>query len=265
MAETVEQAEATTDAERLERARGRLADRGIEPDRVIGQGGEGQAISVAGFYNLLSVVGATEKAGQSPTHALARLALRSDLPGEIADTLFLAYNQQSAEEAGHGDKVFGNAYFAMGGRAPDTSRSVVGQGVPSFLQATDDPADNRRRLGRIAGVLGGIETAALNRVFPLVIDLCERWDHPIGHDLRRQIQEIVRPEEARHVLIWRYVFHTLFAPQGEEAIGIYCDATNGGRQRLGMPPLPRDEIQRMLGSSTPPPRQLLGKDRVAVA
>jgi hypothetical protein len=263
MAETVE-AEASTEAERLERARGRLSDRGIEPDRVIGQSSEGESISVAGFYNLLSVVGATEKAGQSPTYALARLALRSDLPSEIADTLFLAYNQQSAEEAGHGDKVFGNAYYAMGGRAPDTSRSVVGQGVPSFLLPSDDPTDNQRRLGRIAGVLGGIETAALHRVFPLVVGLCERWDHPIGHDLKRQIQETVRPEEARHVLIWRYVFHTLFASSGDDGVNAYCDATNGGRQRLGLPPLPRDAIERMLGSSVPTPRQLLGKERMVL-
>jgi hypothetical protein len=251
--------------ERLATARGRLADRGLDPDRVIGRGNEGNPISVAGFYGILGIVGATEKAGQSPTYALARLALCSELPSEIAETLFLAYNQQSAEEAGHGDKVFGNAYFAMGGVAPDTSRSVVGQGVPSFLLPSEDPKDNQRRLGRIAGVLGGIETGALHRVFPLVVGLCERWDHPIGHDLRRQIQETVRPEEARHVLIWRYVFHTLFAPAGEEAVTVYYDATNGGRQRLGMPPLPREEIARMLGSSAPTPRQLLGKDRVAVA
>jgi hypothetical protein len=210
-------------------------------------------------------VGATEKAGQSPTYALARLALQADLPSEIAETLFLAYNQQSAEEAGHGDKVFGNAFFAMGGVAPDTSRSVVGQGVPSFLQAGEDRQENQRRLGRVAGVLGGIETGALHRVFPLVMGLCERWDHPIGNELRRQIQETVRPEEARHVLIWRYVFHTLFASEGDEAVKVYCEATNGGRQRLGMPPLPHDEIARMLGSSAPTPRQLLGKDRIPSA
>jgi hypothetical protein len=256
-----EAAQANEAEERLKTARGRLADRGIEPDRVIGEGTDGAAISVAGFYGILAVVGATEKAGQSPTYALARLALRSDLPSELAETLFLAYNQQSAEEAGHGDKVFGNAYFAMGGVAPDTSRSVVGQGVPSFLQPSEDPGENQRRLGRIAGVLGGIETGALHRVFPLVMGLCERWDHAIGNDLRRQIQETVRPEEARHVLIWRYVFHTLFAPEGEEAANVYFDATNGGRARLGMPPLPREEIARMLGSSAPTPRQLLGKER----
>ncbi len=268
MAEAAEATQATQAAQAMQDslavARGRLADRGIDPERAIGRGNEGNPISVAGFYGILSIVGATEKAGQSPTYALARLALCSDLPSEIAETLFLAYNQQSAEEAGHGDKVFGNAYFAMGGVAPDTSRSVVGQGVPSFLNPSEDPQENQRRLGRIAGVLGGIETGALHRVFPLVIDLCERWDHPIGNDLRRQIQETVRPEEARHVLIWRYVFHTLFAPRGEEAVSIYYDATNGGRQRLGMPPLPREEIARMLGSVAPTPRQLLGKDRSAV-
>src|SRR5262245_61541475 len=139
----VEQSAEETPQERLATARGRLADRGIDPERVIGQGPDGGPISVAGSYGILSTAGATEKAGQSPTYALARLALRSDLPSEIAETLFLAYNQQSAEEAGHGDKVFGNAFFAMGGVAPDTSRSVVGQGVPNFLLASEDANENR--------------------------------------------------------------------------------------------------------------------------
>src|SRR5687767_12108143 len=197
MAEAAERA--TTDPvdddpkERLQTARGRLADRGIAPDQIIGQGQDGTAISVAGFYGILSIVGATEKAGQSPTYALARLALRSDLPGEIADTLFLAYNQQSAEEAGHGDKVFGNAYFAMGRVAPGGESSVFGDGgdVARGLEPGDDPSDNQRRLGSTAAAIGGIETVALQQLFPLVTTLCERWDHPIGRALVTQIRDVV--------------------------------------------------------------------------
>src|SRR5882672_8185665 len=77
----------------LEQARGRLSDRGIDPDLVLGQGDFGP-ISVAGFYSMLGMVAATEKAGQNPTFAMARLALHAGLPSEVADTLFLAYNQQ---------------------------------------------------------------------------------------------------------------------------------------------------------------------------
>jgi hypothetical protein len=246
----------------LEQARGRLSDRGIDPDRVVGQGDLGP-ISVANFYVMLGMVAATEKAGQNPTYTVARLALRAGLPSEIADTLFLAYNQQSAEEAGHGDKVFGNAYYLMGGVAPVTELSVVGGGGnPSdFLAPSDDTKQNKKRLGSFAAVLGGIETVALNRVFPLVVSMCETWDHPIGRDLLVQIRDTVRPEESRHVLIWRYVFHHLIAPKGEGVIDGFYQATNAGRRQVAGGDIDREAFMRMLGSGAPTPRQLLGKDR----
>ena len=212
---------------------------------------------------MLGMVAATEKAGQAPTHAMAHLALQTDLPSEVADTLYLAYMQQSAEEAGHGDKVFGNAYFAMGGAAPESDDSAVGNPALSFLAPGDDPKQNKKRLGSMAGLLGGIETVALNDVFPLIVGYCEAWDHPIGHDLLSQIKDTVRPEESRHVLNWRYVFHTLIAPKGERVINAYLEATNGGRQMLGSPILDFESFTRMQGSSAPTARQLLGKDRQA--
>jgi hypothetical protein len=252
------------EAERLARARGRLTDRGIDPDVVLGRSGADQPISVVGLYGLLTVGGASEKAGQSPTFALARLALKSGLPSEVADTLFLAYNQQSAEEAGHGDKVFGNAYYAMGGRALNAAGSVFDDNASSVLVPGADPAENRARLEQVAGALGGIETAALQGVFPFLLGLLEQWNHRVSDHLRRQIHETVRPEESRHVLIWRYVFHSLVAPADAAATSAYFDATNGGRESLGLPALPHAEIARMLGSVAPTARQLLGKDGTAV-
>jgi len=244
-----------------ERTRGRLSDRGFDPDRVIGDA-DG-AMDVAGFYDLLEVMAASEKAGQSPTYWLARLALSADLPSEIAETLFLAYNQQSAEEAGHGDKVFGNAYFSMGGVAPGGEHSVFGDGgdVASRLKARDDPYENAQLLARTAGRIGGIETVALQRLFPLVTTLCERWNHPIGLDLMKQLRDVVRPEESRHVLTWRYVFHSLIVPQGAAHIDEYVQATNAGRSQLAAPTLARDQLERMLGTHAPTTRQLLGKER----
>ncbi len=242
----------------------RLADRGIDPGLVIGHFEYGGSITVAGFYGFLSLLGGSEKAGQDPTYALARLALVSGLPNEVADTLFLAYNQQSAEEAGHGDKVFGNAYFSMGGVAPDPARTVFSPGVPGFLVPTDDPSANARNLTRAAAALGGIETGALHRVFPFVLELCQTWKHPIAAGLARQIEETVRPEESRHVLIWRYVFHTLVAPAGPRAVAEYCSATNDGRRLLGLASLSQPEAQRLLGTSTPTPRQLLGRELALV-
>ena len=240
-------------------AHGRLADRGLDPRVVIGQSDFGP-IDLAGFYAMLGMIAATEKAGQSPTHALARLALAAGLPGEIADSLFLAYNQQSAEEAAHGDKVFGNAYYLMGGVAPSTEQSAVGDGSAGFLAPTADTKQNKKRLGGLAGVLGGIETVALHEVFPLIVSLCEGWDHPIARDLLVQIQGSVRPEESRHVLIWRYVFHHLIAPKGQAVIDMYFEATNMGRRQIGGQPLDTKTIARMLGSA-PSTRQLLGKER----
>jgi hypothetical protein len=240
-------------------ARGRLSDRGIDPDQSLGHGELGAEITTADLYVLLGIVAASEKAGQGPTHALARLALRSNLPNEIADTLFLAYNQQSAEEAGHGDKVFGNAYYAMGGASHDGSPSAVGDGTATFLAPDADPQLNKRRLGGVAAVLGGIETVALQRAFPNLVALCERWNHPIGHDLIAQIRDVVRPEESRHVLNFRYVFHQLIAAKGDAIIDGFFHATNAGRTQLGAPALDREGFTRMVGSSSPTPRQLLGK------
>ncbi len=254
--------------ELLAQARGRLADRGIDPDRRLGKSEFGEDISVLGLYVILGATAATEKAGQSPTHAAARLALHAGLPAEIADTLFLAYNQQSAEEAGHGDKVFGNAYYAMGGAAPAAALSVVGNGGTNvdgagFLGPTEDPKQNKKRLGGFAAVLGGIETVALQRAFPNLVTLCERWDHPIAHDLLAQIRDVVRPEESRHVLLFRYVFHQLIASKGDTVIETFRSATNSGRTMLGAEALDREAFTRLVGSSSPTPRQLLGKDRVA--
>jgi len=246
-----------------ERARGRLIDRGLDPDGSIDPTAANGSIDMLTFYEILGTMAASEKAGQSPTYCLARLALRSDLPSEVRDTLFLAYNQQSAEEAGHGDKVFGNAYFSMGGVPPGGEHSVFGDGnaVASVLEPGDDPRENERLLSSTAGTIGGIETAALQRLFPLISSLCERWDHPIGRDLVKLIRDVVRPEESRHVLIWRYVFHQLVAPKGPEPIAEYMRATNTGRKQLAAPTFDRETFQRMLGTSAPTARQLLGKER----
>ncbi|MDH5675193.1 MAG: hypothetical protein OEZ06_23910 [Myxococcales bacterium] len=249
----------------VEAARGRLADRGIDPDKVVGEGELGGSLRVVDFYLMLGMIAATEKSGQAPTYAMARLALEAGLPSEVADTLYLAYMQQSAEEASHGDKVFGNAYYAMGGAAPAGDSSAVGSAGGSFLAPTDDPKQNKKRLGGMAGLLGGIETVALNRVFPAVVGICERWEHPIGQDLVQQIKESVRPEESRHVLTWRYVFHTLIAPKGERVVEAFYQGTNQGRRTLGSPELDPEAITRLLGTGAPTRRQLLGKDRVALS
>lgn len=247
-----------------ETARGRLGDRGIDPRRVLGTGARGQDIDLAALYLTLGSVAATEKAGQDPIYAAARLALHSGLPNEIADTLFLAYNQQSAEEAGHGDKVFGNAYFALGGTPAAMEMSVVGNpdDAAAFLSVAPDLKDNKQRLGLFAAYVGGVETVALQRGFPALVKLFERWDHPVARDLLQQINEIVRPEESRHVLLFRYAFHQLIAGKGETVIARFQDTFNGARTQLGAAPLERAEFERLVGSNCPTPRQLLGKDRV---
>lgn len=245
----------------IENLRGRLITRGLDPDCKIGSVDAGAPATVADLYAMLEMVAATEKAGQSPTYALARLALQSGLPDEVADTLFLAYNQQSAEEAGHGDKIFAGAYFAMGGVAPNPSSSAVATGPSAFLDPTSDRKGNKKLLGVTAAALGGIEMVALSDVFPVLLSLCEQWAHPIGRDLIRQIEDTVRPEESRHVLTWRYVFHTLIAPKTQAVIDAYFDATNAGRVQLGAAALDRAALNRMVGQSAPTFRQLLGRER----
>jgi hypothetical protein len=239
------------------RSRARLSDRGFNPD---GRAGD---LSVIQLYELLGVVASTEKAGQSPTYALSRLALHAGLPNQTADALFLAYNQQSAEEAGHGDKVFAHAYYALGGAAPEPQHSIFGDGVAvsAALQSSTDPAENLWRLCEIAAMLGGIETVALQRVLPYLNDQCLAWNHPIGNDLVAQIRDVVRPEESRHVLTFRYVFHQLVAPHGKAAIAKYMKATNTGRAQLGSPALDAPGLERLLGTTSPSAQQLLGRDR----
>src|SRR4051812_46623180 len=250
------------EAVRIE-ASGRLADRGVDPNRVLGKGEFGQDVDVTALYVMLGAVAATEKAGQAPTHAAARLALQAGLPSEIADTLFLAYNQQSAEEAGHGDKVFGNAYYALGGKSAGPELNVFGDGAAgvALVAPGDDAKQNKKRLGVFAAVLGGIETVALQRAFPTLVNLCERWDHPVARDLLLQIRDVVRPEESRHVLLFRYVFHQLIADKSEEVIAGFYEMTNAGRMQVGGTAFDRAELERLLGSSSPTRRQLLGKDR----
>jgi hypothetical protein len=244
-----------------ETLRGRLIDRGLDPDVVIGSGAVNEPATVVDLYVALEAVAATEKSGQDPTYAMARLALEAGLPSDVADTLFLAYNQQSAEEAGHGDKIFAGAFFAMGGVAPDPRASAVAAGPSEFLEPSADRKANKKALGSIAGALGGIEMVALSEVFPSLLSVCQRWEHPIGRDLISQIEETVRPEESRHVLTWRYVFHTLIAPKGPAVIEAYFGATNSGRIHLGSTPLDRAALTRMAGESVPTFRQLLGRER----
>ena len=110
-------------------------------------------------------------------------------------------------------------------------------------------------------MLGGIQTVALQRVLPFVSDVCVAWDHPIGRDLAAQIRDVVRPEESRHVLTFRYVFHQLAEPRGPAAIDAYMQATNAGRAQLGSPRLDAASLKRLLGNSSPTVEQLLGKSR----
>src|SRR5947209_8046228 len=63
-------------------ARGRLTDRGIDPNPVVATDYQGRPMTVAGFYMMLRGYSVTEKAGQDPTYRAARLALKSDLPNE---------------------------------------------------------------------------------------------------------------------------------------------------------------------------------------
>lgn len=157
--------------------------------------------------------------------------------------------------------MFGNAYFALCGCAPDGDQSIVGEPGGGFLRPEPDPSRNELLLRGVAAVVGGIETVALQAVIPRIVMLAERWEHRALRGLIAQIRDIVRPEESRHVLIWRYVFHRLVAPKGHDAIARYLRATNDGRRTVGASDLDRESFSRLVGSRAPSPRQLLGKER----
>jgi hypothetical protein len=237
----------------LPAASARLTDRGIDPRPIIGTDYEGNAMSVAQFYLMLRAYAVTEKAGQDPTYRAARVAIVSDLPPQARDAAFIALNQQSAEEAGHGDKVFGAAFYEMGGPAPATLPEDQLDRSDNFLDPVDD-----RALDMMA-VLGGVETLALQRAFPLVLSACAGWKHPLSGQLVDQVNHLVKPEEARHVLTWRYLFHQGVVPRGDGAIERYFMLTNWGRDRFLAPRMERKEFERHMKASCPTPEQLIGR------
>ena len=240
-------------------AAARLSDRGIDPKPVIANDYQGNPMTVAGFYLMLRAYSVTEKAGQDPTYRAARLAIRSDLAPEVRDAAFIALNQQSAEEAGHGDKVFGAAYYAMGGLAPSlVPEDQLDQGA-AFLEPVDDKSVNTQKVLDMMAVLGGVETLALEQAFPLVLNACSKWNHPLAAQLTEQVNYNVKPEEARHVLTWRYLFHKGVVPRGEGAIQRYYMLTNWGRDRFLAERMPLTEFQRHMKASCPTAEQLLGR------
>jgi hypothetical protein len=243
----------------LPAAAGRLVDRGIDPNPIIGIDYEGNAMSVAQFYLLLRAYSVTEKAGQEPTYKAARVAIASDLPARARDAAFVALNQQSAEEAGHGDKVFGAAYYEMGGLAPALLAEDQLNNGGDFLEPAADAANNTQKVLDVMAVLGGVETLALERAFPLVLDACAQWKHPLAAQLIDQVNHNVKPEEARHVLTWRYLFHQGVVPRGEDAIERYFMLTNWGRDRFLAPRMERREFDRHMKASCPTIEQLIGR------
>jgi len=240
-------------------ASARLGDRGIDPRPIIATDCEGNAMSVAQFYLMLRAYSVTEKAGQEPTYKAARVAIVSDLLPRVRDAAFVALNQQSAEEAGHGDKVFGAAYYEMGGVAPALLSEDQLNNGGDFLEPVADRAINTQKVLDMMAVLGGVETLALERAFPIVLDACARWSHPLAAQLIDQVNHNVKPEEARHVLTWRYLFHQGVVPRGEGAIERYFMLTNWGRDRFLAPRMERREFERHMKASCPTAEQLIGR------
>jgi hypothetical protein len=238
---------------------GRLSDRGIDPNPVIGTDYNGNQMTVGAFYMMLRGYSVTEKAGQAPTYRAARCVIHSDLAPEVRDAMFVALNQQSAEEAGHGDKIFGAAYYEMGGIAPELMPEDQLQDAGNFLDPADDKTLNSQKVMDVMAVLGGVETLALERAFPLVLNACAKWDHPLARQLTEQVNHNVKPEEARHVLTWRYLFHKGVAPRGEGAIQRYFMLTNWGRDRFLAPRMEWNEFQRHMRASCPTSEQLIGR------
>ena len=243
----------------LPAASARLVDRGIDPRPIITTDYDGNAISVAQFYMMLRAYSVTEKAGQDPTYKAARVAIASDLAPSARDAAFVALNQQSAEEAGHGDKVFGAAYYEMGGIAPSPLAEEQLNNGGDFLEPVADPSVNTQKVLDMMAILGGVETLALERAFPLVLDACARWKHPLAGQLIDQVNHNVKPEEARHVLTWRYLFHQGVAVRGADAIERYFMLTNWGRDRFLAPRMERHEFDRHMKASCPTVEQLIGR------
>jgi len=237
----------------------RLSDRGIDPNPVITKDYQDNPMTVGGFYMMLRGYAVTEKAGQAPTYRAARCAIASDLAPDARDAMFVALNQQSAEEAGHGDKIFAAAYYELGGTAPELLPEDQLQDPGTFLDPSEDKPTNTQKVVDVMAVLGGVETLALEQAFPLVLNACANWNHPLATQLTEQVNKTVKPEEARHVLTWRYLFHKAVAPKGEGAIQRYFMLTNWGRDRFLAPKMEWSEFQRHMNANCPSVEQLIGR------
>jgi hypothetical protein len=147
----------------------------------------------------------------------------------------------------------------MGGVAPALLSEDQLNNGGDFLEPVADRAINTQKVLDMMAVLGGVETLALERAFPIVLDACARWSHPLAAQLIDQVNHNVKPEEARHVLTWRYLFHQGVVPRGEGAIERYFMLTNWGRDRFLAPRMERREFERHMKASCPTAEQLIGR------
>lgn len=236
-----------------------LAARGFDPDLVIPGGEHGAAMTLLDLYRRLRQQTIFEAACRLPSEAVARLVLLCDLPPDLREACYLGFLQKSNEETKHAESVFGAVYLRLGGRpAKAVPEDCIDDVSGGLLVAAEDPAENTRRFLDRSAIVAGTESASLFDGLPIWSARAKSWDDPLGRWLHARIETVVRPEEARHVLLTRMIFHRAVRPLGADAVARFVRHARFGVARTTRREFDEAEFMRAMGAAIPSFEDALG-------
>ncbi len=248
-----------------ERQRGLLVDRGFDPDQELFAGGPTLA-EIADQWRRISVL----EVGPVPgIEWLKRHTQRLDLDQQVQDDLWRAYERQVRDELDHG-AYWAEMYFMLTGDE-STERpwdgdgqggSNVGISVPPDV---DDPEAVRMMIffGSAYGL--GLESGFAEVSFPALQKMLRASDLPIAQTFLPLLRQIGR-DEARHLAIHRYVFHSLRGTHPANTVEVFMDTANQARRAFRVPTITDEQFVKHVGREAPPTtEQILGPDYLRVA
>jgi hypothetical protein len=247
-----------TRAEHEEWLRGLLADRGFNPSQPLFDGGPTLG-SIVDEFRRISVL----EVGPVPgIEWLRTTSVRIDLPHEIQDTLWRAYDRQIRDELDHG-AYWGEMFFLLTGQEPrEMPWDGDGMGGSNVKLKTpplsDDAEFNRTAIFTGSAFALGLEGGFMDDAFPDLMKLCKRADIPVVRSMVPLMRQIGH-DEVRHVNIHKYVFHALRDTQGPDATATFCATVNAGRKFFGAHEISEKQMARYVGKDKPPTTtQVLG-------
>jgi len=234
-----------------ERLRGRLEDRGFDPQASLFEGGPTLG-SLVDQFRRISVL---EVAPVPAIEWLKRTSQRLGTDREVQDILWRAYERQIRDELDHG-AYWGEMFFMLTGEdateMPWDGEGVGGSNVKLRVPAdSDDEAENRTLLFLGSAFSLGLEGGFIQEAFPELLNMMKSSSLPIAKSFVPVMLQIGK-DEARHVNIHKYVFHALRGSQGPDASASFTKVVNSGRRAFGVRELSETEMQQYVGREKPP-------------